>query len=37
MPPVDVEKRLEKMTLRIQVVTGVPRYRWSGGMAPGSM
>ena len=31
------EKWLEKMTLRIHVVTGVPRYRWSGGIAPGSM
>ncbi len=37
MPQWMSEKRLEKMTFRIQVVTGVPRYRWSGGIAPGSM
>ena len=37
MPQWMSEKRLEKMTFRIHVVTGVPRYRCSGGMAPGSM
>src|ERR1700722_13845300 len=31
------EKWLEKITFKIHVVTGVPRYRCKGGIAPGSM
>jgi len=31
------EKREEKIRFRMKVVNGVPKYRWSGGIAPGSM
>ena len=37
MPQWMSENRLPKMTFRIHVVTGVPRYRCSGGIEPGSM
>jgi hypothetical protein len=30
-------KWLEKIRFKIQVVTGVPRYRCKGGIEPGSM